>query len=91
MGIQAICAARQARTSLSSSPTIALLAALKAATINNATLIRQEKNLGTIEPGKLADLILVDGDPLKDIAVLQKYETHITLIMQNGALYKNTL
>jgi imidazolonepropionase-like amidohydrolase len=41
--------------------------------------------------GKLADLILVDGDPLKDIAPFQKYQEKITLIMQGGKLYKNIL
>jgi imidazolonepropionase-like amidohydrolase len=41
--------------------------------------------------GKLADLILVDGDPLKDIALFQKYQEKITLIMQGGKLYKNIL
>lgn len=39
--------------------------------MTNAGLIRRERDLGTTEAGKLADMILVDGDPLKNIAVLQ--------------------
>jgi imidazolonepropionase-like amidohydrolase len=67
------------------------MGALSAATQTNACLLKQENNLGTIAAGKLADLILVKGDPLKDISVLQKYKTHITLIIQNGRIYKNIL
>jgi imidazolonepropionase-like amidohydrolase len=67
------------------------MGALVAATRTNACLLRQEHNLGTIAAGKLADLILVNGDPLKDISILQKYETHITVILQNGGIYKNLL
>lgn len=67
------------------------MGALVAATRTNACLLRQEHNLGTIAAGKLADLILVNGDPLRDISVLQKYQTHLTLILQNGRMYKNLL
>jgi hypothetical protein len=42
-------------------------AALNCATINNARILKQEKKLGSIEPGKLADLVLLRLDPLKDI------------------------
>jgi len=67
------------------------MAAIVASTKMNAELIRRERDLGTIEAGKLADMILVDGDPLGDIAVLQQYQEKITLIMQGGHLYKNLL
>jgi imidazolonepropionase-like amidohydrolase len=46
--------------------------------------------LGTIEPGKLADLIVVEGDPTKDIAVLQRNEK-IVLVMKDGQFYKRSL
>jgi imidazolonepropionase-like amidohydrolase len=45
--------------------------AICAATRDAAHLMAMEHELGTLEPGKLADLIVVDGDPLRDIAVLQ--------------------
>jgi imidazolonepropionase-like amidohydrolase len=41
--------------------------ALRTATINAARMIGREKDLGSIEPGKLADLVILDADPLVDI------------------------
>lgn len=41
--------------------------ALRAATINGARMIGREKELGTVEPGKAADLVILDADPLADI------------------------
>ena len=67
------------------------MGAIVASTKTNAELLQRERDLGTIETGKLADLILVDGDPLKDITVLQQYQEKITVIMQGGGLYKNLL
>jgi imidazolonepropionase-like amidohydrolase len=67
------------------------MGAIVAATKTNAQLIRREKDLGTIEPGKLADLILVAGDPLKDIGVLQQYREKIVMVMQGGRFYKDIL
>ena len=46
------------------------LEAIKAATLNAATVLRQAENLGSIEPGKLADLVVVDGDPSKSITAI---------------------
>jgi imidazolonepropionase-like amidohydrolase len=65
--------------------------ALLAATRTNSEIVRQENNLGTIEPGKLADLILVKGDPLKDIGIFKEYESSLLLIIQDGRIYKNIL
>lgn len=67
------------------------MGAIVASTKTNAELIGREKDLGTIEAGKLADLILVDGDPLKEISLLQQYQERITIIMKGGSLYKNLL
>jgi imidazolonepropionase-like amidohydrolase len=46
--------------------------------------------VGTIEPGKFADLLIVDGDPLADITVLQDRE-RLKLIMQGGHVHKDAL
>jgi imidazolonepropionase-like amidohydrolase len=67
------------------------MGALMAATKTNAEIIKQENNLGTIEPGKLADFILVKGDPLKDMSLFQNYQENIILIMQDGKIYKNII
>jgi imidazolonepropionase-like amidohydrolase len=67
------------------------MGAILAATKTNSEIIRQQDNLGTIEPGKLADLILVKGDPLKDISLFKEYESNILLIIQAGKIYKNIL
>ena len=45
--------------------------AIKAATINAAELLGVDKETGTIEPGKAADIVAVDGDPLADVKVLK--------------------
>jgi imidazolonepropionase-like amidohydrolase len=47
-----------------------------------------DKELGTIEAGKLADLVLVEGNPLEDIEILLKREP-IRLVMQGGTVVKD--
>jgi imidazolonepropionase-like amidohydrolase len=54
--------------------------AIKAATTNAADLLGLAGEIGTLEPGKRADLIAVTGDPLKDVTVLKKVE----FVMQDG-------
>ena len=58
--------------------------ALSAATINAARMIGREKDLGTIESGKLADLVILDADPLQDI----RNVTRIYRTMKGGVLYE---
>mgnify|MGYP005987774037 CR=1 FL=1 len=48
-------------------------------------------DLGVIKKGAYADLILVDGNPLKRLEVLNEYKTKFKLIMKNGQVHKNTL
>ena len=67
------------------------MGAIVATTKTNAELLKKEKDLGTIEVGKLADFILVRGDPLKDITLIQNYQEKISLIVQAGRVYKNIL
>jgi imidazolonepropionase-like amidohydrolase len=61
------------------------LEAIQAATINAAELMNWQDRVGAIEPGKFADLIAVDGDPLADITVLQK----VKFIMKGGKVVKS--
>jgi len=67
------------------------MGAIVATTKTNAELLKKEKDLGTIEAGKLGDFILVAGDPLKDITLIQQYQEKISLIVQGGKVYKNIL
>jgi imidazolonepropionase-like amidohydrolase len=63
---------------------------LIATTRTNAELLGISAEVGTIEPGKRADLLVVDGDPLVDIAVLQDLEK-VCVIVKAGAFHKRTL
>ncbi len=58
--------------------------ALRAATLNAADLLGWSDRIGSIEPGKFADIIAVTGDPLTDISVLEK----VNFVMKGGRVYK---
>ena len=58
--------------------------ALQAATKNAAELLKQSRNLGSVESGKFADIIAVDGNPLDDIALMQ----HVDFVMKGGAVVR---
>lgn len=64
--------------------------AIVATTKTAAECIHMDREIGTLEPGKLADVLVVDGDPLADIRVLQDRE-RLLLIMQGGRPCKNRL
>jgi len=55
-----------------------------AGTMNAATLLGWEKRIGSLEPGKLADITAVPGDPIRDI---RKMESTV-FVMKNGVVYK---
>jgi imidazolonepropionase-like amidohydrolase len=59
-------------------------AAIRSATIDAATLMGMEKQVGSIEAGKLADIVAVPGDPLADITVLEK----VSFVMKDGVVVK---
>ena len=59
--------------------------ALRTATVHASDLLGVSDILGTIEKGKLADIIAVDGDPISNIAVMEK----VTFVMKDGVIYKN--
>jgi imidazolonepropionase-like amidohydrolase len=63
---------------------------LLSATRVNAEIFRMESQIGSVEPGKYADLIVVKGNPLKDLRVFQNQD-NLHLIMKGGQAYKLTL
>lgn len=60
------------------------------ATKVNAWLLQMEDQLGTLETGKLADVLLVDGKPDEDIRVLRRSD-HVKLVIQDGRIVKNAM
>ncbi|WP_341915025.1 amidohydrolase family protein [Ferrovibrio terrae] len=62
---------------------------LRSATVVNAEILQMEGELGCIKSGALADVIVVDGDPLKDIALLDGQGERIPIIMKGGKFYKS--
>ncbi|KPK51297.1 MAG: hydrolase, partial [Gammaproteobacteria bacterium SG8_31] len=73
--------------------------ALKIATSENAKLMElsgprhpyQQGPLGVIKEGAYADILLVDGNPLEDLALVADPEKNFVVIMKDGKIYKNTL
>ncbi|HTI08560.1 MAG TPA: amidohydrolase family protein [Puia sp.] len=61
------------------------LEAIKCATVNASELIGVSDKVGTIEKGKLADIVAVEGDPTKDIHVMGS----VKFVMKDGVVYKN--
>ena len=61
------------------------LEVLTCATKNGAKILGRSHEIGTVEPGKLADLLLVDGDPLKDIRILENRAQFLAVI-QGGII-----
>ncbi len=66
------------------------LEAIKIGTLNGAKAMGLEGSLGTLEEGKMADILAVREDPLEDIKCLQEKD-NIKLVMKAGEVYKNTL
>jgi imidazolonepropionase-like amidohydrolase len=58
--------------------------AIQAGTLSGATLLGRDADVGSLGPGKYADVVAVKGDPLQDIAVLQ----HVDFVMKGGKVFK---
>jgi imidazolonepropionase-like amidohydrolase len=66
---------------------IPALAVVRAATVNAAELMGRQEDIGSLEAGKYADLVAVEGDPLTDITVLQQ----VKFVMKGGTVVKDVL
>jgi len=61
------------------------LRGIQTGTVNAADLMGWSDKVGSIAPGKWADMIAVSGDPLKDVKLLQ----HVVFVMKSGVVYKD--
>jgi len=64
---------------------------IRSATTVNAELLNHPGELGVVAAGARADLIVIDGDPLADISLLDGQGEHLTYIMKDGVFYKRAL
>jgi len=64
---------------------------IRSATLVNAEILQRAGQLGELVPGALADLIVVDGDPLRDLGLFQNQGAQLSAIMKGGRFYKNRL
>ncbi len=64
---------------------------IRSTTVHAAKLLRMEGQIGTIEPGAFGDLVVVEGDPLKDLSLLTGQGRHLSAIMQGGRFIKDQL
>jgi imidazolonepropionase-like amidohydrolase len=64
---------------------------IRAATLIGAEIVRQVGKLGCLKPGAFADLLVIDGNPLKDLEVLQEQGKYLAVIMKGGRFHKNRL
>jgi imidazolonepropionase-like amidohydrolase len=64
---------------------------IRQATTVGAEVLRQEGKLGIVEPGAFADLIVVDGNPLKKLELFLDQGAHLPVIMKAGQFHKNAL
>ena len=81
----------QSREFLYRAEVLTPLEIIRQATTVGAEILRQEGKLGVIEPGAFADIIVVDGDPLKKLELFLDQGAHLPVIMKAGKFHKNTL
>jgi imidazolonepropionase-like amidohydrolase len=81
----------QSREFLLRSEVLSPIEIIRQATLVGAEVLRMDGKLGCVAPGALADLIVVDGDPVKNLGLFQDQGAHIPAIMQGGRFFKNAL
>jgi imidazolonepropionase-like amidohydrolase len=64
---------------------------IRSATLVGARVLRQEGKLGCLRPGAFADLLVVDGDPLQDLSLLEKPDRSLVAIMKGGRFHRNRI
>jgi imidazolonepropionase-like amidohydrolase len=64
---------------------------IRSATLVNAEIVRHQGKFGELIPDAYADLLVVDGDPTRDLNLFQNDGAHIPAIMKGGRFVKNAL
>jgi imidazolonepropionase-like amidohydrolase len=64
---------------------------IRSATTIGARVLRMEDKLGCLKPGAFADLLVVDGNPLKNLKLFAEQGLHLSVIMKGGRFHKNRL
>jgi len=64
---------------------------IRAATLIGAEIVRQVGKLGCLKPGAFADLLVIDGNPLDNLGLLQEQGKYLAVIMKGGRFHKNRL
>jgi imidazolonepropionase-like amidohydrolase len=83
--------AEQSREFVLRAQVLSPLEIVRSATLVGARVLRREGKLGCLRPDAIADLLVVDGNPLKDISVLGTPERSLVAIMKGGRFYRNRL
>ncbi len=83
--------ADQSREFLFRAEVLSPIEIIRQATLVGADVLRQTGKLGIVEPGAFADLIVVDGNPLKNLGLFQDQGAHLRAIMKAGQFHKNEL
>jgi len=81
----------ESREFLIRSEVLSPLEIIRSATTIGARIVRQEGKIGTLKAGAYADLLLVDGNPLKNLGLFQEQGKHLAVIMKGGKFHKNAL
>jgi imidazolonepropionase-like amidohydrolase len=81
----------QSREFLLRSEVLKPIEIIRQATLVGAEIVRMEGKLGVVEPGAFADLIVVDGNPVKNLGLFQEQGKHLSAIMKGGKFHKNRL
>ena len=67
---------------------VAPIEIIRSATTIAAQILRLDGNVGTLAPGAYADLLVIDGDPLRDLSLLEGQGKHLSVIMKGGKFHK---
>ena len=81
----------QSREFVIRSQVVSPLEIIRSATLVGARVVRREGKLGCLRPGALADLLVIDGNPLKDLGLFEKPDRSLLAIMKGGRFHKNRL